>query len=121
MYYFITHEHTKMKTVHVRFDIELPDSATFEDVYEFLSSELGYRGGMSGENSLSNTDILSHKVTNLSIAKDKRQIRKEIEYQINHWKKQRDNLNSAIEETDLVLDGLYKSLHILTKQEESNG
>ena len=67
MYYFITQTPPKMKTVHVSFDIELPDTTTFKDAYEFLSFELGYIGGMAGENSLSNTDILSHKVTNLSI------------------------------------------------------
>lgn len=49
--------------LNVRFEIEIQEEATPEQVREWLEYQLGYRGGMSATNPLEGEEIEATKVT----------------------------------------------------------
>jgi hypothetical protein len=46
-------------TVEVRFNLEVPEEATDEQIHEWLEFELGVTGSISVENPLSSTELMA--------------------------------------------------------------
>jgi len=57
-----------MKKYEVRFDIHVPDEISIDELEDFLNFELGIGGGLSGQNPLSQTDIMGTEINNLSVS-----------------------------------------------------
>ena len=56
-----------MKTAYVSFEVEVPEEATFKQVYEFLEMEIRGEGGVSGDNPMFEYDLQSLNIKSISL------------------------------------------------------